>query len=352
MKIHRNIHPAFIISLTSVQTVFFKSLLILSMVILIVPVLQGCNEHPQDGDFTEACDRPSVKVAVRKLSTAETRAVDAYVFNDDALQRLDCYQSMDDIPENEVLIGSCSGRKILLLCANPQYGKDSWKEYNSFKKARTMKVNLEDENRQFPVMAAYSYFSTGHNTDIELERISSEIELQSIRCNFSGKPYEGEIITDAKAYLINVNATCSLLPEGEEHVERIINHGGLIEQDVDNFKDKTTILCEIGNIGTEYLDPSCNLLCYANSSTEESIGTPFTRLVIEGKIQGQTWYWSIDINQEKYNTGIERNCKYIFNITIRSKGTKNPNIPITPNMVETTFKTEKWKEKEAYYVSF
>jgi hypothetical protein len=74
--------------------------------------------------------------------------------------------------------------------------------------------------------------------------------------------------------------------------------------------------------------------------------------VIEGKIQDETWYWSLDINRSESGDGIRPNMRYIFDITIRSKGTKDPNITITPEMTDITFEVEQWKEKEAYCVSF
>ena len=353
MKTHRNIHTiAFFISHSSVHTESVKSLLILSLIALIVPVLQGCTEHPQDGDFTEAVSRSSVKVAVRHIQDTRTRSLDVLVFNDDALQRLDCYQNIPYCPEEDIMIGSCSGNKTLIICANLQWGKDDWMTYNSFTKACSMRINLEDEQKEYPVMASYTHFDAGDEAQVMMQRASSEIVLSSISCDFSGKPYDGEKITEARAYLTNINASCSILPQEHETMERIINHGGLIDQDLQKFSDKSLIMCELGEIGADLLQPSCKLLCYHNTSPEESVGTPFTRLVIEGRIQGEKWFWPIDINRGGANTGIERNRRYIFNITIRGKGTKNPDTPVAHHTADITFKAETWKEKEEYCVSF
>ena len=114
---------------------FVKSMLILSMITLIFSVLQGCSKHPQDSGFTEVTGKASVKFAVQNIKKSQTHSIDALVFNDDPLQRLDCYQYFEDSIEGEQLIGSCSGNKILLLCANLCWEKDSWREYNSFKRA-------------------------------------------------------------------------------------------------------------------------------------------------------------------------------------------------------------------------
>ena len=353
MRIHRNFHNlAFIISHMSALAEFVKSMLILSMITLIFSVLQGCSKHPQDSGFTEVTGKASVKFAVQNIKKSQTHSIDALVFNDDPLQRLDCYQYFEDTIEGEQLIGSCSGDKILLLCANLCWEKDSWREYNSFKKAGAIKVNLEDEDIEYPIMSSYAYIKAGEAADIALERLSSEIELRSIRSDFSGKPYDGEPITDAKVYLININASCSLLPQQDELLERIINHGCLIDSDMESLNDKNMIFSTLEDINENLQIAEAILTCFPNTSSEESIGSPFTKLVIEGKIHGETWFWPLDINRADAGTGIERNCRYIFDVTIRSKGTKDPNTTITPEMTDIIFETETWKEKEAYCVSF
>ena len=278
--------------------------------------------------------------------------LDALVFNDDQLQRLECYQCFEDKVDGEQLVGSCSGDKILVLCANLMWDRENWIYYNSFKKVCSLKINLEDEDREFPVMGAIRRMTAGENTDVQLERISSEIELRSLCCDFTGKPYAGESITEAKAYLINVNACCNIIPQNNETLERVINHRGLIEQDIQAFKDTSLIFSGLADITSSRSYPSIKLLCYPNTSPEESIGSPFTKLVIEGKIQGETWYWPIEINRSEEGNGIERNRRYIYDITIRSKGTKDPDMTIISEMTDIIFKAETWKEKEAYCVSF
>lgn len=357
MKRHRIFsHIAFALSGNSVHLISTKSWLILSLVILTFPVEQGCSkhEHPQDSDFTEAPPRSSVKLAVRQSEDALVHSLDAFVFNDDALKRIDCYQRSDNGNSEELLIGSCSGSKIVLLCANTPWEKKKWEEVSSYQKAASLKVNLEDEDEAYPIMSAVTAIKAGNATDITLERLTSVIELNSIRCDFTGKPYEGEEITDAKVYLTNVNGTCSIMPESVEPIERIINHGSLIQDDIIRFTHFCPIADSIGTIKISLTHPEIRLLCYPNTSREESIGTPFTRLVIEGKIQGETWYWPININRDcgSGHEGIERNMKYIYDITLRSKGTKDPDSPIVAQMAETRLETKKWKEKQPYHVSF
>lgn len=357
MKRHRTFtHIAFADSLDSVYTVFFKSMLILSLVILTAPVIQGCHkhEHPQDSGFTEVPQKSSVKLAVRQSEGIQIRSVDAFVFNDDALQRIDCYQKCNGLTDGQILVGSSSGKKIVLLCANAPWSKKDWEDVSSYTKASSVRMGLEDEDREYPTMSATTHITAGGKEGITLERLTSEVALKSIQCDFSGKPYEGEEITDAKVYLININATCRLTPTDNEPIERIINHGNLIQEDMNKFKSLNFVFSNLGTIKLTHTYPDVRFLCYPNTSTEESIGTPFTRLVVEGKIQGETWYWPININRNKEtdHEGIIRNRRYNYDITIRSKGTKDPDTPIIPEMAETIFTIEKWKEKNPYQVSF
>ena len=81
-------------------------------------------------------------------------------------------------------------------------------------------------------------------------------------------------------------------------------------------------------------------------------GTPFTRLVIEGKIQGETFYWPLDINKEDGGYGIGRNERYIYDITITRKGTKDPDSPVRKEDIDINFNVEKWNEKEGCEVIF
>ena len=201
-------------------TVSLKSLLILSVVTLTVPVIQGCSEssHPQGSDFTEVHAKASVKIAVRKPNDIQTHTLDALVFNDDPLQRIDCYQQMTWNGQESVLVGSCAGNKIVLLCANLGWDRETWRQYPSFPAAGAARVNLEDEEREFPVMVGCMRMHAGDQTPIKLERLTSEVVLRSVSCDFSGKPYAGEQITDARVYLTNLNATCSLMPGEEEEV--------------------------------------------------------------------------------------------------------------------------------------
>lgn len=358
MKAHRSIiYIALNIVNHHVFVNFIKSWLILSFVTLTAPVFQGCSRQDctQDGSFTEMPRKPSVKLAVHLNSDSPVRSVDALVFNDDRLQRIDCYQRFDEIHDGMLMIGSCGGDKMIAICANSQWDKDEWRSADSYNKFKQMKADLAKEDRNFPLMSATIATSAGSDiSGVRLERLSSIIHLNSICCDFSGKPYEGEGISDARVYLTNISGRCNLTGEDSDKIETIINHRGLLRDDLESFSDSSLIINNINHITTTLSHPHIELLCYPNTARQESAGTPFTRLVIEGKIQGETWYWPININRAsgKDHEGIRRNMKYTYDIIITGKGTKDPDTPVTFDMAEVVSKAEKWTEKDEYYVAF
>ena len=73
------------------------------------------------------------------------------------------------------------------------------------------------------------------------------------------------------------------------------------------------------------------------------------RLVIEGKIDGTTYYWPLTAGGEM---GIERNMTYNYNILIRRKGTTDPDTPVEPKDIDIELNIKTWTEKENYQVRF
>ena len=64
-----------------------------------------------------------------------------------------------------------------------------------------------------------------------------------------------------------------------------------------------------------------SLYCYPSDAAVESMGSPFTRLVIEGKSAGRICHYEFAINRGEDcggedNAGISRNCRYVYEIML------------------------------------
>ena len=282
--------------------------------------------------------------------------LDIFVFRDDRLQKIDCYQKVPDPDLWNRKVISSYGERFIAVCANSRKGIMEWTEISSFPSLQRLGMSLEDDSIDYPFMSGMKNINSGQegqSIDMELSPLSSIVRLHSICCDFSGRPYAGEKLTDVKVYLTNVNAECRFFDEKDILPSRIINAGCLREEDMEALPVPSILYRELSeDIGQQVIHPGIDLLCYPNNAVTESPGTPFTRLVIEGKVCGQTYYWPIDINRENAGKGVVRNESYIYDIRITRKGSLDPDIPARAEDIEILYKIEKWEERENYKVIF
>lgn len=282
--------------------------------------------------------------------------IDLFTFNDDELLQLDSYQQIRFTPSTKLTMRSRTGDKIVFVCANSQWEKYSWAEINSLPSLDNVCADLRKEDCEGFLMTGSRRIVAGENEceEIHIRPLVSEVYLRSICCDFSGKSYEGKEITDVSVYLTNVNSLCSITAEGEIKPSQILNAGGLDCDDIEEMKDKSLLMCGVeGNIGVQTRHVGISLFCYPNASEKDTPGTPFTRLVIEGKIEGETYWWPINVHRDDAGRrGVFRNCKYIYDITIKRKGSDSPEKAITSEEMDFELEVKAWEEKEDYPVYF
>lgn len=336
----------------SVYSELFPPFLGITLLSFLPAFLYGCNAPPALPHH----DAETVTRISMEASSGQIREMDIFVFRDDRMQKLDCYQKVEDPISwnNEIVSGS--GGRLIAACINSGKTVMDWTSVSSLSSLRNLSVSLEDESMQHPFMSGMLGIYAGKDDRerrISLSPIFSIVELRSIRCDFSRRPYAGEVLKDVKVYLTNVNAECRILEHSEILPSRIINAGKLREEDIDMFPDQELIVRDIeGDIGKKVRHPGIQLICYPNNSQNEGPGTPFTRLVIEGKIEGDTFYWPLNINKDDGGYGIGRNEKYVFDVSITRKGSPSPDIPVSKEDIDIIFSIERWNEKEDCEIIF
>lgn len=277
-------------------------------------------------------------------------SLDAFFFDSGLQGKLDCYQRIDN-PGKICSIASGSGPKTLLLIANSQRDKYEWADIKSLGSISEITLNLEEESIDAPVMTSILNTTAGEEINLNLTPLRSEIMIRSIRCDFSGKPYSHESFTLRRAYLTYVNASCRVIPEQNSLPSRIINAGLMDEGHLKLFQDKEMIIKKFDqNIKTEPVYLECSLFCYANNSVEESIGTPFTKLVIEGNIGDDTYYYPIKLNSR--SGGLCQGHRYIYDIVLTRAGATDPDGEIDESNITINMEVEEWRKKNTYKVGF
>ncbi len=321
----------------------------------LLPAVIHCCTAPSDPLMPSPATFRTKVCLQQKISDLES--MDIFIFNDDIFQKLDCYQRFDDMDDwNGTVISGC-GEKIMTAIANSPYEKEDWYELSSRSHLKSFSIRLEDEKKDNPVMTGEVNVSPDkdrfNRSDLRLAPLSSEIVLNSLCCDFSGRPYAGEKLSDVMVYLTNVNAESPFLEEEERNPVRIINAGGFCEDDVEEFAHRDLIVRNIEeDVGAKVIYPDIRMRCYRNNLPEESPGAPFTRLVIQGTLAGTTYYWPIDINREDNGDGISGGHRYTFDIRITRKGSFDPDRPIKAEDIVLRQSVSEWKEKERYEVVF
>ena len=324
------------------------------MTVLVLPALFSCTKAEFEIGKSDTRIRTTMKVSGKPASATQ---IDVFTFNSGVTGYLDSYQRHEHFYGNDLQIRSQSGSKYIFICVNGQKEKLEWAGISSRASLDDIYIDLKRERRDALCSTGEVSVVAGDEAmhQMELRNMASEVVLNTIRCDFTGKGYEGETITDVKVYLTNVNCRCRITDDGDVIPLDIINTGGLDHDEISDFAEPDLIYQEMDeDIGSRMISAGLSFICYPNACPSESPGTPFTRLVIEGKINGERYWWPVDINRDAGTArpGIHRNMKYIFDIVITRKGSSDPDTVLKTDAVKSNLRIKPWEEKEEQDVIF
>lgn len=336
---------SFISTKLSVSTLY-TLILSTSTILPLLPALFSCSTMDNE-----------VETRISLTRNETNGCLDIFTFNDDRMESLDSYQHWDNFSGKDIDIRSQNGDKHIFICANGQRKKQDWANINSSASLEGIQVDLRNERREALCMTGSADVKAGSSEgyQVRMRTVASEVRVNSLRCDFTGKSYEGERLDDIRIYLTNVNVRCSITADGAIMPVEIINAGNADMEDMATFRQPDMIFQEItGSVGNEKRELDISLLCFPNASVTESPGTPFTRLVIEGQLEGETYWWPININREEASSesGIYRNRQYIYDICLRRKGSDDPDHVMETDAAEIKTSVRSWTEREGYQVVY
>lgn len=310
------------------------------------PAAAGTVPHPGGRDIP-LTDTP-VTVSVREPgingdgAAVPTRAgdwhlirrLDLFVFNDDALRTLDAYTRSYAYTPEAVTVSSASGEKILVAVANHAFPDDFVTTIHNYEDLRRSVVSFTGDHPSWPVMSGETCFTAGpgQGCSVTLEPMMSSIEIKSVK-----SPACGPALRNVKVYLTGVGNRAELLRTEGFLPAETLNNGRLSETDLGRLAYSGMVYKYLGNgkadgNGSSY--GSAVLYCYPNEAEEESFASPYTRLVIEGMLDGKTCYYPIPINRGSFISsgaeGIGRNRRYVFDLTLTRPGTESPDEDVLP----------------------
>ncbi len=307
---------------------FFPFLLLVCEAILPVLAL-SCSHLEYTPDCSDACvsdtcyNTCAMRVWGGSLSISK-----AHVFIYDSNNRLESYYDSDTSAGSISLIASKGHKKAVIISQFPE--NELYFERIGTCDAMaetTVSYLIEDPSSPF-LSAVYEYDSDNEidRTDIiELQPLLARIEIRYFAADFSGEPYSGSKFSDAKAYLVDINGNYGILGTYAGESE-LLNNGGFDYYGLSRIRHPEMLYSSIVEGAVLY--------CYPGQET---------KLVIEGTIDGNTYYYPIDLNA----TG-EMVCggNYIYDIFIKKKGVTDPETIADPQTITIKTKRNPWVEKE------
>lgn len=239
-----------------------------------------------------------------------------------------------------------TGSKRIISIANPH--RDTWPNITNLSLIEKEIASLQDENiKNFTMLGVVNMDVTKSTTvSYSLSRLVSRVIVSNIRTKFEGTPYEGSSLKNVKLYLTNVQGQKYIATNNGLNL-KILNADGPVSGDIDGcdivgmiYEDTGVDVSDAGHSTKHYF------YCYANSISSEDTNNKFTRLVVEGQINGVTYYYPIPLKD------LINNYSYSYDISILRPGSLDPSDDVTMAEIALTCNVLDWQEQSLYNVEF
>ena len=256
----------------------------------------------------------------------------AYVFAFDG-NRLDGSAYVSTASSGTIKVTPGSRRFIAVINPNSEF---TFTSINSPANITSIISQLSSEGLSDMVMVGettMSVTSSSTNVAIQATRLVSKISLSSLKFQFTGA-LAGATVSNVAVYLKNYPVTMSYGGNaGNDYTS------GLFSANQNNFEvyDLLGTMTSGGAAVTGH-----TFFCYERPTTTSTSGNGAIRLCIKGDINGQTYYWSIPVNNGNSwksgafvtgdsHYGVKRNHSYAYDITITRAGVPDDGSAPNPN---------------------
>ena len=261
------------------------------------------------------------------------QGLDLLFFQDGPLYRLDAYQHLDGVSGNRVTgTSSTAARQVVILSGYPS-DTFSWSGVRSFESLAELPFRLEDEDPEAPML--YGISEAGSMGQVVLRPMLAKVTLRSIACDFSERSYAGERLQDVRAYLTYVRQECRPFAP-DDPPAAWLNAGRLDETETAALSHPEAVLRDLTPSLGGRIRPDAGFYGYPNPSDGTQFGSPVTRLVIEGKLRGTTYYYPIDL------PGLEADVQYRLDVTLTRAGTTDPDTPAAAGSIRLESQVLDW----------
>ena len=277
------------------------------------------------------------QIYVYPAGNASIQGLDLLFFQDGPLFRLDAYQHLDRVSGNRVTgTSSTAARKVVILSNYPAEAF-AWSGVRSLSSLSDLPFRLADEDPAAPMLQGES--EAGSMGRVVLRPMLAKVVLRSIACDFTGRAYVGERLQDVRAYLTYASQECRPFAP-EDPPSSWLNAGRLDEAGTAALAHPEAVLRSLSASLGGRIYPSAEFFCYPNPSDGSEFGSPVTRLVIEGKLRGTTYYYPIDL------PGLKADVQYRMDVTLTRAGTTDPDTPAVAGSIRLESQVLDWDGRD------
>lgn len=283
----------------------------------------------------------------------EDYLTDIFIYDNDERMGLDSYESGGRLSEKMDIVCGKGEKRLVIVASHtdsdtPLKGNALWKDTGTYSAIKKRVYSIKDENPSAPVLRGVT--DSNGDCHICLKTNLNRISIKSIGKDFSGLPFESSDIEDISIYLINVAELYPLLGgDTETRITSYINKGRLREDDLKDMRHPEMLHLSTGlNIDRKMTELDAELYCFPNHCEQEDAGNVFTRLVIEGTVDGIRWYWPLDLHFDKEETGNNRE----LDILITGTGSTDPDIPVSSIQASIRTNITEWEKKDEKTINY
>ncbi|MBP5538874.1 MAG: hypothetical protein J6X69_03440 [Bacteroidales bacterium] len=330
--------------------------------------LCGCRKAtPATGLDFEAATKRSCVLRLRAPSSltegykggeSEHDTLDIFAYDPENHCRIDSYSRI--AYADEIRLTLTTGRKKLVVLCGVNTSRLRYADIVSMDHLQQVCGRLEEENPEKPLLSGTTEVDAGVNprATVTLEPLLTRIRVSRLAADFSGCSYEGAVVDSVRIYLTNVSCRGSVLARDSIRAQDFVNYGRWSDGDIWSFASPGMLHDALeGNLTATPRSLATSLFCYPNQNPDEAAGSPFTRLVIECRINGERFYYPINIGRGSWKAagmaeGVARGKIYDFDITLRHLGSRDPDTVVEWVSAGIFIKIEEWEEFNEKYEKF
>ena len=293
---------------------------------------------PVPGNDGPAPYRRQIYIQCAKNPTPE--AVDLFFFDTAGVQVLDAWQHVP-LQDGQPVYGlSASGVRRLTVLSAAAKDTSRWLDIRTYADLCKRTLHLAADSPENPFLAGETLLEDARTREssVALRPLLTKITLQSLACDFRGRPYEGKPFRCRTFYLSYAGVECHPLGAGAGKPLSWISAGWADSAAVRKLPRPEMLLQEgCGEIGPERRQLDRDFYCYAGEQL---------RLVLGGTLGEDECYYPIPLPH------LQAGREYRLDLTLTRKGSPDPDTPTESGAVQIDLDTVPWTREDSYTIPF